>query len=382
MGDSILKSLNVLIDTLSIQPESGGVRIYMRELLRNIREKKAVDSVLICSKSNKDLFSDVCIKKVTIPWETTSRIVRVLTQQIVIPLISIKYKPDLLFSPVDVVPLLNPTPIVVCLHSSHINVESGYGSILQRIYLKIFTYASLLRAKRIIVISNYISSHTVRIFRIRESKLQVVYHGGGIMQSKKMPNWRPKRFEERLGGVLFVGTTHFHKRIDALLYAYALVKKRNRTRSLPPLSLVGSIIHGTLERIIEIVDAEGIRDCVYILGQVSDDDLFNLFNDSRLLVCPSEAEGFGLPIVEAMQSALPVVASNRGALPEIGSSAAIYADPDDISQLADAIEEALWNDSRREKMIQAGLVRGAEFDWGKTADKTIEVWKSVCKPEV
>ena len=163
------------------------------------------------------------------------------------------------------------------------------------------------------------------------------------------------------------------------LYAYALVKRRNRTRLLPPLSLVGSIIHGTLERIVEIADAEGIRDCVYVLGQVSDEDLFNLFNDSRILVCPSEAEGFGLPIVEAMQSALPVVASNCGALPEIGSSAAIYVDPDDVSQLASAIEEALWNVSKRETMIQAGFLRGADFDWGKTADKTIEVWRGVCK---
>jgi glycosyltransferase involved in cell wall biosynthesis len=107
-------------------------------------------------------------------------------------------------------------------------------------------------------------------------------------------------------------------------------------------------------------DVPGVR----WLGHVPDADLPALYARARAFVLPSLHEGFGLPVLEAMACGVPVVAARAGALPETCGDAARLADPRDPGALATAVEEVLDDPA---PWRAAGLVRAAQFSWGRTA---------------
>ena len=99
------------------------------------------------------------------------------------------------------------------------------------------------------------------------------------------------------------------------------------------------------------------------LGHVPDAHLPGLYAGARAFVLPSLYEGFGLTCLEAMACGTPVVAARAGALPETCGDAALYADPRDPGELADAITRALGD----ERLRAAGPRRAAAFSWERTA---------------
>ncbi|MCX7823814.1 MAG: glycosyltransferase family 4 protein [Syntrophobacterales bacterium] len=118
-------------------------------------------------------------------------------------------------------------------------------------------------------------------------------------------------------------------------------------------------------------------DKVRLLGYVPDEDLASLYSGALSLVYPSLYEGFGLPVVEAMACGCPVICSNTSSLPEVAGNAAILIDPYDSRALAEAIAAFLENKPLREQFIHLGFYRLAHFSWEKTAEKTIQLFRSL-----
>lgn len=94
-----------------------------------------------------------------------------------------------------------------------------------------------------------------------------------------------------------------------------------------------------------------------------------------MLVYPSGAEGFGLPVLEAMACGTPVVAARAGSLPEVGGGACLYVDPEDPERLAAAVASVLNDDALARRLSEAGRARAAEFDWREAARRTLEVYR-------
>jgi glycosyltransferase involved in cell wall biosynthesis len=114
-------------------------------------------------------------------------------------------------------------------------------------------------------------------------------------------------------------------------------------------------------------DFEGVR----FLDFVPHEELAGLYNLADLFVIPSQYEGFGLTLLEAMTCGCPVVASRTGACPEIGGGAAILADPRDPVDFADKIRLVLHDEALRNDLRARGLSRATYFSWEKTALNTI-----------
>jgi len=112
---------------------------------------------------------------------------------------------------------------------------------------------------------------------------------------------------------------------------------------------------------------------VRLLGRVSDADLAVLLDRARMLVVPSRAEGFGLPLLEAMAAGTPVVTSDAPALVEVGGGAARVS-PLEPSALALALAEVADDDALRTQMVQAGLARATAFTWDRTGQ---ELWAAL-----
>jgi glycosyltransferase involved in cell wall biosynthesis len=136
------------------------------------------------------------------------------------------------------------------------------------------------------------------------------------------------------------------------------------------------------EEILKIIDEQHISDRITCLPPVSENELVLLYNAASIFIFPSFYEGFGLPVLEAMQSGCPVICSNRGSLPEVAGDAALFVhELDDASacklELSKAIEALLTDKQLREELRQKGLSQSQRFAWEKTAKKTIQVYEEV-----
>ena len=109
----------------------------------------------------------------------------------------------------------------------------------------------------------------------------------------------------------------------------------------------------------------------HTLGFVSDDDLMTLYRCARVVVAPSSYEGFGLPVLEAMQLGAPVIAARASSLPEAGGDAAVYVEPDDDQALAREIGRVLADDLVYDAMRRASIDQSARFSWDETARLTL-----------
>lgn len=166
------------------------------------------------------------------------------------------------------------------------------------------------------------------------------------------------------GNILFLGTLEPRKNIGALLDAYTLLVQRHR--HAPPLVLAGrptAAAGAWLERI----GRAPLAGKVTHLGYVTPEERERLFERARVLVLPSLEEGFGLTALEAMSAGVPVVASNRGSLPEVVGNGGTLVEPDDVDELAVALERLLTDKTAAEAQAAAGLARAATFTWARSA---------------
>lgn len=178
--------------------------------------------------------------------------------------------------------------------------------------------------------------------------------------------------------VLTVSHLHHTKNAGVLLEAYARIDPRLRVR----FPLVFCCHMGETERAVvqSMADALGIGDDLVVTGQVSDRELAALYNTAAVVVHPSRYEGFGLPVLEAMQCGAPVVTTTSSSLPEVAGSAAALVEPDDADGLARALADVLQDPDRRAAMIADGLRQAAVFSGDRLAQGTLEAYAKALVP--
>jgi glycosyltransferase involved in cell wall biosynthesis len=157
--------------------------------------------------------------------------------------------------------------------------------------------------------------------------------------------------------LLFVGTAEPRKGLDTLLDALAGPALKGQS-----LVVVGPRGWGGVD-VHQDAQARGIEDLVTVTGRVDDADLAALYAGASLVVMPSRAEGFGLPVLEAMTLGVPVVTSDDPAMREVGEGATQIFPVGDPAALGSAIIRVLGDAGLRGQMIEAGRMRAQDFDW-------------------
>lgn len=112
---------------------------------------------------------------------------------------------------------------------------------------------------------------------------------------------------------------------------------------------------------------------VHLTGYVPEEHLAGLYSGASLFLFPSLAEGFGLPLLEAMSCGLRTITSNNSSLPEVGGDAAVYVDPGNIREIADAILQHMPSTNAASSPFAPALVQAARFSWQDAARSTEEV---------
>jgi glycosyltransferase involved in cell wall biosynthesis len=208
-----------------------------------------------------------------------------------------------------------------------------------------------------------------------------IFVGGGAASLEPVAEEDARPIREAFGighrpYVIFVGTIEPRKGLGDLIRALAV-------RPDMDLAIVGAQGWGNIDVRQLAMGADLDPDRLVVTGAVHDSTVAALVQGARALILPSRAEGFGLPLIEAMRLGTPVVLSNDAALREVAGDAGIVAnilgvemnDPEAIvRELNRALDESL---DRRDALIEAGLRRSAEFTWDETAARVLDIHREL-----
>ncbi|MDO5690957.1 MAG: glycosyltransferase [Pseudomonadota bacterium] len=167
--------------------------------------------------------------------------------------------------------------------------------------------------------------------------------------------------------VLYTGGIDPRKNVEGLIHAFSLLPAGMRRKL--QLVVVCSVHNADRQRLLKLASERTLRGDDFLLtGHVPEADLVTLYNACRLFVFPSLHEGFGLPVLEAMQCGKAVVAARTSSLPEVVGRDDVLFDPLNHQEMADRMSSVLSDNALRAELEKHGLERSKNYSWQKTAD--------------
>jgi len=174
--------------------------------------------------------------------------------------------------------------------------------------------------------------------------------------------------------VLSLSAREPRKGLDHLIHCFGRLVTDER---LSDLNLVLAGPRGWKdEKILQaLTTSAGLRDRVIITGRVDDADLPALYGGALFFAFLSIYEGFGLPVLEAMQCGTPVISSNASSLPEVVGDGGILVEPRDVDSLCEAMLSLYRDETRRRDLSLKAIARARHFSWEKCARETVAAYR-------
>jgi len=257
-------------------------------------------------------------------------------------------KLDVFHAPHYVVPFTR-VPLVVTIHDL-IHLHQPMRNPLAPVYARTMIARAIRKARVVLAVTEAVKAQLETELGARN--VIVTPNGAPGAQASSLPVRRLSAGST----FLYVGNDKPHKNVDALLDAFALVR-----RELPHVSLV--LAGAPFARF-------RAREGVIAPGFVTGDELAALYDEAIALVMPSREEGFGLPALEAMARGTAVITSNDAALVEVTSDAALHADAREARALAEAMLRVANDAPLRDSMRAHGVERAQFFTWKRCAELT------------
>lgn len=233
---------------------------------------------------------------------------------------------------------------------------------------------SILRADRIITISDFSKSRIIEHFNIPADKIAVVPCGLDKnrfypVSSRLLIDSVCKKYHINGLYYLYLGNLEPRKNIARLIEAYS--KALNACPDIPKLVLAGAKGWGYKD-IFESVCRYKLSDKVIFTGYVDQDDVLYLLNGATAFCFPSLYEGFGMPPLEAMACGVPAIVSRTSSLPEVMGNCGISVDPYNVDEISEALIHIL-SEPFCAQQRELGIARAAHFSW----DRSVETLKGV-----
>ena len=244
----------------------------------------------------------------------------------------------------------------------------------KRYYFPFMIKKSVRNSDLIISVSENTKREIIKYIDIKPEKIRVTLLAANIFPIEKIKNEKDflrDKYRIDTNFLLFVGMIEPRKNIELIIASLEKIDDENIK-----LVIVGK--KGWMfENLYREISRRKLEKRIIFAGYVPDEELVYFYRNAEIFVYPSYYEGFGIPVLEAMKSGCPVITSNISSLPEVAGNAAILIDPNREEELTIAINLILIDKTVRENMIKKGFDNSAEFDWEKTAERSLEIFKNV-----
>ena len=368
---SVIRSIG--LNALFLDPgRTGGPETYVRGLVPALIElaPQVSFSVVTTRRGGAALRADGWherLEVIELPADEGQRARRLFAEQVQLPRLAARKRWDLLHSLASTAPLRVGSTSVITLHDiTFLRLKTF--SRLTTLALRWTVVPPARRADWLIAVSSAARSEAVDVLGLDPKRFTVVPNGAG------RPPLGPVADEEQVRRtyqlidkrvVLSVGAKRPHKNQEVLVGAAPL---------LPEDVVV--VLAGHPEpydaELRRFASEQGVGPKLRFLDYVADAELEALWRIADVAALPSRAEGFGLPVLEAMARGVPVACSDIPVLREVGGDVPFYFDPRDQRSAAAAISATLERGVRRTK---AGIARAASFTWERAAQGTFEVYE-------
>lgn len=273
---------------------------------------------------------------------------------------------DLFVSPDGFCSLNAIVPQIMTIHDLAFEHYPQFVPYWVKHFYKKYTPLYCNKAQKITTVSNYTKQDIIQQYQIRPEKIEVIYNGVNEHFSSVTPVDLKSNLKPESPYFIFIGAVHPRKNVLNLLKAFELFKNEKTTDL--KLLIIGrkAWMNADLE---EYLTSMTYKNDIVWIEQCPRTSLIYLLQNAFALVYPSLFEGFGIPLVEAMQAGVPIICSNTSSLPEIAQDAALYFSPTDIGAIKNILLQLLENDNLRKELIQKGRTRAQQFNWDISAQK-------------
>jgi glycosyltransferase involved in cell wall biosynthesis len=284
-----------------------------------------------------------------------------------------RQRADVFLSPDGLCSLRTKVPQVMVIHDLAFLHYPAFLPRWQQSYLAWHTPACIRKAARVITVSEFSRKDILRHYPFAEGKLEVVHNAADPAFSPL--DWSARqqameRYAEGCAYFLVVGSIHPRKNLINLLKGFSIFKKRQRSNM--KLVITGRMAwqNGDFE---EMLSRYVYRADVKLTGYLPVDEMPALVGGAYALVYPSLWEGFGIPVLEAMQAGVPVLCSGNSSLPEVAGEAGLFFDPLQPEDIAAQLSRVYKDEPGRSVMIRRGLERASGFRWEASARRVSDI---------
>ena len=303
-------------------------------------------------------------------------------EQLILPKLLKTHKVDLLHMPGNRVCLFTRVKQITTTHDlmewhslkifryyKNRSLKENFYFFRQKAYLWAVYRLGLSFSDHVLTISQYSKRDITQSFPKLKNKSSYVYHG--IPRGFKPPlNNTSKQ------GVLMLGGDSHQKNPENMLKAWAQLPKE--LQKAHPLTILG-FVGGEDSIISKTIRALGIENDIVIKGWVTEDELIQAMQTSKVFIFASREEGFGFPLVQSMASGTPVVTSEADVLIEIGQDAICSAKAEDFLALSSAVRSLLTDEKLYNEKVQKGLTISSKFTWEHTAEHIASTYLTLLK---
>ena len=303
-------------------------------------------------------------------------------EQLILPKLLKTHKVDLLHMPGNRVCLFTRVKQITTTHDlmewhslkifryyKNRSLKENFYFFRQKAYLWAVYRLGLSFSDHVLTISQYSKRDITQSFPKLKNKSSYVYHG--------IPSgFKPPLNNTSKQGVLMLGGDSHQKNPENMLKAWAQLPEE--LQKAHPLTILG-FVGGEDSIISKTIRALGIENDIVLKGWVTEDELIQAMQTSKVFIFASREEGFGFPLVQSMASGTPVVTSEADVLIEIGQDAVCSAKAEDFLALSSAVRSLLTDEKLYNEKVQKGLTISSKFTWEHTAEHIASTYLTLLK---
>ena len=353
-------TLKVVVDATAMPGLRAGAAAYVVELLRAV-DPAVADVHALANERDAAALASLLPKATVHGVRVGGRLSRIAWAHTLLARRVNALRPDVFHGPHYTLPSGLRCPAVVTFHDP---TFFSHPQLHERSKVAYFTRTArsgIARSARVIAISEYARRGAVELAGADPDRVDVVLHG--VDTARYSPAERQPPHDPF---VLFVGTLEPRKDVPSLVAAWDELDLPHR------LVIAGQRGWGmdAIDRAIA-----GARRTPLVKGYVSEDEKIALYRAADAFVYPSIAEGFGLPVLEAMACGTPVVTTMGSAPEEVAAGSALLVPPGDVTALRAAIASVLTDATLAADLRRRGVDRASAFTWTSAAERTVDVWR-------